>query len=102
MVIQNDSKSDKTEERINNMNGSTNSVPPASAHVGRDEDLEGSAVKLNDNPGYKPRKKLRVVTIGAGYSGLTLAHKLRYQHPEMENIMDNIIYEANDQIGGTW
>lgn len=53
-------------------------------------------------PAFTPSKKLRVVTIGAGYSGLTLAHKLRYQHPEMEHVIDHVIFEARNDIGGTW
>ncbi|OAG39283.1 hypothetical protein AYO21_06487 [Fonsecaea monophora] len=59
------------------------------------------AIPLNNQPSYKPRK-LRVITIGAGFSGLTLAHKLRYQHPEMQDIVENVIFEARGDIGGTW
>lgn len=59
------------------------------------------AIPLNDQPSYKARK-LRVATIGAGFSGLTLAHKLRYQHPEMQDIVENVIYEARGDVGGTW
>ncbi|BCS17689.1 flavin-containing monooxygenase [Aspergillus puulaauensis] len=60
-----------------------------------------AAVPLNDQPSLKPRK-LRAIIIGAGYSGLTLAHKLRYQHPEMEDILTYKIFEARSDIGGTW
>lgn len=60
-----------------------------------------AAVPLNDQPSLRPRK-LRAIIIGAGYSGLTLAHKLRYQHPEMEDILTYKIFEARSDIGGTW
>lgn len=59
------------------------------------------AIPLNNQPSFKA-DKLRVIIIGAGYSGLTLAHKLRYQHPEMEEIVEAKIFEARPGIGGTW
>jgi NAD(P)-binding Rossmann-like domain len=59
-------------------------------------------VPLRTLPAYVPRKKLRIITIGAGFSGLTLAHKLRYQHPEMEDLATHTIFEAHPDIGGTW
>ncbi|OBT75667.1 hypothetical protein VF21_05161 [Pseudogymnoascus sp. 05NY08] len=59
------------------------------------------AIPVNAQPSFKARK-LRVIVIGAGYSGLTLAHKLRYQHPEMEEIVETKIFEARSGIGGTW
>lgn len=52
-------------------------------------------------PAYKPRK-LRIVTIGAGYSGLTLAHKFQHQHAELQNFIEHTIYEARSELGGTW
>lgn len=62
---------------------------------------EYATVPLNDQPSLKPRK-IRAIIIGAGYSGLTLAHKLRYQHPEMEDIVTCKIFEARSDVGGTW
>lgn len=59
-------------------------------------------VEFNPAPGYTPSRKLRVVTIGAGYSGLTLAHKLQHQHPEMQDLIEHTIFEARAEIGGTW
>jgi len=56
---------------------------------------------LKDEPAYTPRK-LRVVTIGAGYSGLTLAHKLQHQHEDASEQIDHTIYEARSELGGTW
>ena len=43
-------------------------------------------------------KKLRVITIGAGMSGICMAYKIQEQ---MHNV-EHQIYERNANIGGTW
>ncbi|KAH8800479.1 flavin-binding monooxygenase-like protein [Xylogone sp. PMI_703] len=43
-------------------------------------------------------RRMRVVTVGAGYSGILLAYKLAR---EVENV-EHVIYEKNGDIGGTW
>ncbi|KAE8379064.1 putative flavin-binding monooxygenase [Aspergillus bertholletiae] len=48
---------------------------------------------------FSPRK-LRVVCIGAGISGLTIAYKLKHEKPL--DFVDLTIYEKNSEIGGTW
>jgi cation diffusion facilitator CzcD-associated flavoprotein CzcO len=48
---------------------------------------------------FKPRK-LRVVCIGAGFSGLILAYKLKHEQPL--EFVDFRIYEKNSEVGGTW
>lgn len=58
-------------------------------------------IKMRQTPAYTPRR-LRVITIGAGYSGLTLAHKFQHQHPELQDIIDHTIYESRSELGGTW
>ncbi|KAF9886633.1 hypothetical protein FE257_011273 [Aspergillus nanangensis] len=58
-------------------------------------------VPLSSAHAFTPRQ-LRIVTIGAGYSGLILAHKLRYQYPELEEFISHTIYEVRSDIGGTW
>ena len=80
----------------------TNGIPPASAHVNNTRHIEEVTIPLNDVPAYTPRKRLRVVTIGAGYSGLTLAYKFQHKYPEMQDIMEHTIFEARNDIGGTW
>jgi hypothetical protein len=81
------------------MNGhATNGVPPPSTST---KHLAGVTIPLNEDPAYKPRK-LRIVTIGAGYSGLILAHKLQHRYPEMQDIVTHTIFEARADIGGTW
>lgn len=63
----------------------------------------GSAIPLHDELAFTPTKKLRVVTIGAGFSGLILAHKLQHEHVnEMQDLVDHVIYESKDVVGGTW
>ncbi|KAI2836749.1 hypothetical protein CBS12448_11056 [Aspergillus niger] len=48
---------------------------------------------------FSPRK-LRVVCIGAGFSGLILAHKLKHEQPL--DFVDFTLYEKNPEVGGTW
>ncbi|KAJ3538381.1 hypothetical protein NM208_g5929 [Fusarium decemcellulare] len=57
-------------------------------------------VPILDKPLSTPRK-LRVVCIGAGFSGLILAHKIKYDW-KMDDFIELQIYEKNDDIGGTW
>lgn len=47
------------------------------------------------------RRKLKMVCIGAGYSGLTLAHKIQHEQ-KLEDDIDFTIYEKNPDVGGTW
>lgn len=64
---------------------------------------DDQSIPMNDVPAYTPRKKLRVVTVGAGFSGLYLAHKIQHKYPELqESIIDHTIYEARSDVGGTW
>lgn len=58
-------------------------------------------IPLNENLAFAPRK-LRVVTIGAGFSGLLMAHRLQHRFPEMQDIVEHTIFEGRHQIGGTW
>lgn len=94
------------------VNGSTNGVangidiaadttPDLSAHAGDAQHLEDVSTDLKDLPAYTSRK-LRVVTIGAGYSGLTLAHKFQHQHSDLSDVIDHTIYEVRSELGGTW
>lgn len=57
---------------------------------------------FKDVPSYTPRKKLKVVTVGAGFSGLLFAHKLQHQYPEMEALVEHKILESRTELGGTW
>lgn len=59
-----------------------------------------SWVPISEQALYTPRK-LRVVCIGAGYSGLMVAYKIKYETPR-DHFIDLAIYEKNTDIGGTW
>ena len=50
-----------------------------------------------DKPIHEPRK-LKVICIGAGASGLLLAYKLQRSFEKFELT----IYEKNEDISGTW
>ncbi len=63
---------------------------------------ESIDVPLRQANAWTPRKKLRIITVGAGFSGLLFAHKLQHQYPEMQDLISHTIYEARDKIGGTW
>jgi len=58
-------------------------------------------IPMVDEVAYKKRK-LRVATIGAGFSGLQFAHKIQHEQPDLQEFIDHVIFEANDGIGGTW
>ncbi|KAH8897970.1 FAD/NAD(P)-binding domain-containing protein [Thozetella sp. PMI_491] len=57
--------------------------------------------KLSQQYAYTP-KKLKVFTIGAGFSGLLMAHKFQHRFPEMKEIVEHTIFEALSDVGGTW
>jgi NAD(P)-binding Rossmann-like domain len=57
--------------------------------------------KLDTKFAYTPRK-MRVITIGAGFSGLLMAHKFQHRFPEMREIVEHKIFDMRDDVGGTW
>lgn len=59
------------------------------------------AFELSPQYAYAPRK-IRVFTIGAGFSGLIMAHKFQHRWPAMRNIVEHTIFEARGDVGGTW
>ncbi|KAG8407129.1 hypothetical protein J3458_020623 [Metarhizium acridum] len=74
-------------------------------HPGSDGSPNGTSptskcIPINDQPAFTP-KRLRVVCSGAGYSGLMFAYKYKYETPS-DGFIDLIIYEKNDDVGGTW
>ncbi|BFZ61121.1 hypothetical protein YB2330_002179 [Saitoella coloradoensis] len=54
---------------------------------------------VNEQPMFSPRP-LRIITLGAGASGLNMIHQLRKY--DTENLLTHIVYEKNHDIGGTW
>jgi hypothetical protein len=57
--------------------------------------------ELDTKFAYNPRK-VKVITIGAGFSGLLMAHKFQHRFPEMQDIVQHTIFEARSDVGGTW
>ncbi|KAM0521289.1 hypothetical protein ACHAPE_002767 [Trichoderma viride] len=57
-------------------------------------------VPLLDGP-LRQERKLRVVCVGGGWSGMTLAHKLTHEL-KWDHFIDLQIYEKNPDLGGTW
>ena len=63
--------------------------------------LADICIPMVDEPAYSNRR-LRVVTIGAGFSGLILAHKIQHEFPDLQKFIDHTIFELQDDAGGTW
>lgn len=53
-----------------------------------------------DRAAFVPRK-LRVICVGAGFSGLILAYKVMHEW-NCGDYLDLTIYEKNSEVGGTW
>lgn len=85
---------------------STACDPPTNDAANGNED-QSNATRRPPNwiPVYEAplftRRKLKVVCVGAGFSGLILAQKIRYQY-QLADAVDLVIYEKNEEVGGTW
>jgi hypothetical protein len=78
-----------------------NGILPPEPHENR-EYVQRITIPLKKIYAFTPCKKLRVVAIGAGYSGMILAQKLQHKYAEeMDQIVEHVIYEAKDSVGGT-
>lgn len=99
-----DSQRDQTDLENNDLNqpNGTNKIPPASVHNDPDY-VSRITIPLNNNPAWTPTRKLRMVIIGAGYSGMMMAQKLQHKYrDEMNKLLDFTIYESRSTVGGTW
>lgn len=67
---------------------------------GHSDDFADVRIPYNDQYAFTPRK-LRVITIGAGFSGLLMAHKFQHRFPEMQEYVEHTILERHTDIGGT-
>ena len=84
------------------VNGDINAIPPPQAH-NQSEHMSNVTIPLNNVPAFTPSKRLRIVTIGAGYAGMTLAQKIQHKYAqEMDKYIHHTIFEAKDSVGGTW
>ncbi|RFU36301.1 Flavin-containing monooxygenase, partial [Scytalidium lignicola] len=57
-------------------------------------------VPLNPNP-LRLNRKIRIVCIGAGFAGITIAYKIAHDL-KLEDTIDLKIYEKQQDVGGTW
>ena len=57
-------------------------------------------IPFNPAPLRTPRK-LRVVCVGSGFAGLTLAYKINIEK-HLSEIIDFQVYERQYDVGGTW
>lgn len=64
-------------------------------------DKKNIDIPLLEQPAYTPHR-LRVVVIGAGFSGLIFAYKYQHEFPDLQEFIDLTIFEALDGVGGTW
>jgi cation diffusion facilitator CzcD-associated flavoprotein CzcO len=70
-------------------------------HMNGTSSANSHEIPINNQYAYTPRK-LRVITIGAGFSGLLMAHKFQHRFPEMQDYLEHTIYEGRKEMGGTW
>jgi hydroxyversicolorone monooxygenase len=72
-----------------------NSLNPfSSAQAGHHDHYEVPDIVIED----PANRKIKVLTIGAGVSGILMAYQIQKQ---LQNI-EHVIYEKNPDIGGTW
>ncbi|KAL2009337.1 hypothetical protein VTN00DRAFT_7531 [Thermoascus crustaceus] len=64
-------------------------------------DKKNIDIPLLEQPAYTSHR-LRVVVIGAGFSGLVFAYKYQHEFPDLQDFIDLTIFEALDGVGGTW
>ncbi|KAF2033136.1 FAD/NAD(P)-binding domain-containing protein [Setomelanomma holmii] len=101
-----------TEEEIPKIKGVAPSKPTTNSHHTNGVHSNGNTTngyhdtvqdpfKLASEHAYTPRR-LKVFTIGAGFSGLLMAHKFQHRFLDMQEFVDHTIFEAHHEVGGTW
>ena len=92
--------------RLNDEHHASDRAPQTKGVHSENSRIVGTApsndIPLLLRPAYSVPRKLRVTTIGAGFSSLIFAHKIRYEYPDVEDLVTNTIYEARSEVGGTW
>ncbi|KAI9874579.1 MAG: hypothetical protein M1830_009589, partial [Pleopsidium flavum] len=73
-------------------NGSTNGTTTEKPH---------NWIPIAEHVLWKPTRKVKVISIGCGFSGLTMAQKIQNAY-KMDDRVEHVIYEKNPEIGGTW
>lgn len=93
--------SDHTLSNGHHQDGANGVYPNGVANGHAASNSQNVDIPLNDQYAFTPRK-LRVVTIGAGFSGLMMAHKFQHRFPEMQEFIEHTIFEKHNNLGGTW
>lgn len=83
----------KTDDRVKDVENATRTTAA--------DNNTGDPFQLSSQYAYTPRK-MRVFTIGAGFSGLIMAHKFQHRFPAMRDIVQHTIFESRSDVGGTW
>jgi cation diffusion facilitator CzcD-associated flavoprotein CzcO len=65
------------------------------------EEHKQNWIPMADRVLWEPAKKVKVITIGCGFSGLTLAQKIQHKY-KLDHKIEHVIYENNSDVGGTW
>lgn len=73
---------------------------PSNDYLGASGQPEGNGIYIDESRYAFTPRKVRVVCIGAGFSGLNLAYKLKHERPL--DFVDFRIYEKNPEVGGAW
>jgi hypothetical protein len=82
-------------------NGNPIAVSSTEKQNGRNSSAAEYVIPMHDQLAFTPRK-IRVITVGAGFSGLLMAHKFQHRFPELQDFIEHKIFEARGDIGGTW
>ncbi|EAU37569.1 conserved hypothetical protein [Aspergillus terreus NIH2624] len=82
-------------------NGVPEPVPTTDDSQTKPSSTHPFSIPLNTEYAFTPRK-LRVITIGAGFSGLLIAHKIQHRFPDLKDFVEHKMFEARSDVGGTW
>ncbi|KAK4864375.1 hypothetical protein LT330_009902 [Penicillium expansum] len=83
----------------NGLQNDSASLPTSATRVANGE-TPPNWIPCAEQPAYT-RRKLKIICIGAGYSGLTLAYKIDHEL-KLGDFVELQIYEKNPEVGGTW
>ena len=62
---------------------------------------ETSQPSILEQPVDAPKRKLKVVCLGAGMAGLIITHKILHEEG-WRDMIDLTVYEKNPDVGGVW
>jgi hypothetical protein len=60
-----------------------------------------TSIPVSERVLWEPEQKIKAISIGCGFSGLTMAHKIQHKY-KMDGRIEHVIYEKNSDVGGTW